>query len=229
VRMAGAVTDPRLLWWVDRSAGLVALVLLTVVLALGVLATARTRLLTWRVLAQGVHRELPLVAAVLLAVHIGTAVVDSFVPLSPLDVVVPFAAGYRPVWIGLGTLALDLLLVVVLTSLLRARLGHRGWRAAHWSAYALWPLALVHALGSGSDMHAATVHRTGLACLVVVVAAAGWRLVAGSAPVVARLAGVVLLLLLLVAGARWAAHGPLAPGWAKRAAAPVGTADTGPT
>lgn len=217
------MSDPRLLWWIDRSAGLVALVLLTVVMLLGVLATVRSRLLSWRVVVQGVHRELPLVAGVLLVVHIGTAVLDSFVPLSPLDVVVPFVAGYRPIWIGLGTLALDLLLVVVVTSLLRARLGYRGWRATHWAAYALWPLAVVHALGSGSDMHSTTVHRLGVACLAVVVVAAAWRLVAGSAPAVARLAGVVALLLLLVVGARWASHGPLAPGWSKRAAGSVGT------
>src|SRR5689334_6462484 len=110
------MSDPRLLWWIDRSAGLVSLVLLTVVMLLGVLATGRSeRLLAWRVLLQGLHRELPLVAGVLLAVHVGTAVADSFVPLSPRDVVLPFAAGYRPLWIGLGTLALDLLVVVVVT------------------------------------------------------------------------------------------------------------------
>jgi predicted ferric reductase len=177
--MAG-MSDPRLLWWIDRSAGLVSLVLLTVVMLLGMLATGRTeRLLSWRVLLQGLHRELPLVAGVLLAVHIGTAVADSYVPLSRLDVVVPFVAGYRPLWIGLGTLALDLLVVVVVTSLLRNRLGHRGWRVVHWSAYALWPLAMVHALGSGSDIHARTVQQIGIACVGLVLLAALWRLVNG--------------------------------------------------
>jgi predicted ferric reductase len=174
------MTDPRLLWWIDRSAGLVSLVLLTVVMVLGVLATGRSeRLLAWRVLLQGLHRELPLVAGVLLVVHIGTAVADSFVPLSPLDIVVPFAAGYRPLWIGLGTLAVDLLLVVVLTSLLRTRLGHRTWRVVHWSAYALWPLAVVHALGTGTDVHAFVVQRLGAGCVGVVVLAVVWRLLTG--------------------------------------------------
>jgi sulfoxide reductase heme-binding subunit YedZ len=125
---------------------------------------------------QGLHRELPLVASVLLVVHIGTAVADSYVPLSPLDVVVPFVAGYRPVWIGLGTLAIDLLVVLVVTSLLRTRLGHRSWRAVHWIAYALWPIAVGHALGSGSDVHGQTVQRIGLACLLLVVGATGLRL-----------------------------------------------------
>lgn len=214
------MTDARLLWWIDRSAGLVSLVLLTLVLVLGVFATGRAGL-AWRVVVQRLHRELPLVASVLLAVHIGTAVVDAFVPLSPLDVLVPFVAGFRPLWIGLGTLAVDVLVVLVVTSLLRTRLGHRSWRVVHWTAYALWPLAVVHALGSGSDMHGQTVHRVGLACIALVGGAAGWRLVAGSAPAVVRLAGLVVLLVALAVGAGWAAHGPLAPGWAKKAMAPA--------
>jgi predicted ferric reductase len=214
------VNDPRLLWWIDRSAGLVSLVLLTIVMLLGALAAGRSeRLLGWRVLLQGLHRELPLVAGVLLAVHIGTAVADSFVPLSPRDVVLPFAAGYRPLWIGLGTLALDLLVVLVVTSLLRTRLGHRSWRLVHWSAYALWPLAVVHALGSGSDMHARTVHQLGVACVGLVLLAALWRLVTSATPAALRVVGVALVLLACLGVASWASHGPLAAGWAKKAAA----------
>lgn len=212
------MSDPRLLWWIDRSSGLVSLVLLTVVMLLGVLATGRTGP-AWRVVVQGLHRELPLVASVLLVVHIVTAVVDSYVPLSPLDVVLPFAAGYRPVWIGLGTLAIDLLVVLVVTSLLRTRLGHGTWRAVHWTAYALWPLAVVHALGSGSDLHGQTVQRIGLACLALVVCATAWRLGVGRGPALVRLAGLVVLLTALAVGSTWATDGPLAPGWAKKASA----------
>jgi len=216
------MTDRRMLWWIDRAAGLTSLVLLTVVMVLGVLAIARpesTR--PWRAVVQGLHRELPLVAGALLTVHIFTAVIDSFVPLGPLDVVVPFIAGYRPLWIGLGTVAIDLLVVIIVTSLLRTRLGQGAWRIVHWSAYALWPLAVIHALGSGSDMHAATVHRLGLLMVASVVFAAGWRLISGGAPTPARMVGLVAMLLLIAYGARWASHGPLAPGWSKKALAAV--------
>jgi sulfoxide reductase heme-binding subunit YedZ len=209
------MSDPRLLWWIDRSAGLVSLVLLTVVMLLGVLATGGVT--SWRVLVQGLHRELPLVAGVLLAVHVGTAVADSFVPLGPLDVVLPFVAGYRPLWLGLGTLAFDLLIVLIVTSLLRGRLGQRGWRTVHWGAYLLWPLVVVHALGSGSDMHRPTVHLLGAACIGVVVAAGGWRLVSSGARAPIRLAGVLVLVLVVAYGFRWATNGPLAPGWSKKA------------
>ena len=69
-----------------------------------------------------------------------------------VDVVVPFVGAYRPFWLGLGALALDLLAALIVTSLLRARIGLRAWRAVHWVAYACWPVALVHGLGTGSDV-----------------------------------------------------------------------------
>lgn len=216
------MTDPRMLWWVDRSAGLVSLVLLTLVMVLGVLATGRpSARVTGRVLAQGLHRQLPLVAVALLAVHVGTAVADSFVPIRWVDVAVPFRAGYRPVWIGLGTLAFDLLAVLLVTSLLRTRLGPRTWRGVHWAAYALWPLAVVHALGSGSDMHSPLVHRLGAGCVLLVVWVVAWRLVSGGGHPVARLLGLLAVVVLVGVVSGWAAQGPLAAGWAKRAAAPV--------
>lgn len=163
------MTDPRLLWWVDRATGLVSLVMLTVVLAVGVLSVGRaSRPTAWRAGTQAVHRELPLVASLLLAVHIGTAVADSFVPLRLRDVLVPFGAAWRPVWVGFGSLAVDLLVVVLVTSLLRSRIGPRTWRAAHLSAYLLWPLAVVHALGAGTDVGTSTVRWLGLGCVGVV-------------------------------------------------------------
>lgn len=163
------MNDPRLLWWVDRSAGLVSLVMLTVVLAVGVLSVGRPpRLSHWRAGAQAVHRELPLVASLLLVVHIGTAVADSFVPLRLRDVLIPFGAAWRPLWVGLGALAIDLLVVVLVTSLLRSRIGPRTWRAVHLSAYLLWPLAVAHALGAGTDVRTSTVRWIGLGCVAAV-------------------------------------------------------------
>lgn len=218
------MNDPRLLWWVDRSAGLVSLVLLTLVMLLGIVATGRPgAAVRPRVMSQALHRQLSLVATLLLAVHIATAVIDSYVPLTVLDVVVPFRAAYRPIWIGVGALALDVLVVLVVTSLLRARLGYRAWRVVHTASYALWPLAVGHALGSGSDMHASTVHAVGITCVAVVLAGAGWRLLTGRSRPATRLAGLAGLLALTLAASGWAVQGPLAHGWSKRAAAPVGS------
>lgn len=175
------MSDPRLLWWVDRSAGLVSLGLLTLVLVLGILSVGRpARLPVWRAVGQAVHRELPLVAVLLLAVHIGTAVVDPHVGLTLLDVVVPFGAAWEPFWVGLGALGVDVLLVLVCTSLLRTRLDARLWHAVHVLAYALWPLAVGHALALGTDAGEAPVRWVGAGCLAVVLLTLGRRLATGA-------------------------------------------------
>ena len=88
----------------------------------------------------------------------------------------PFVSAYRPVWLGLGTVALDLLLAIVVTSLLRARIGHRAWRAVHWLAYALWPTAVLHGFGTGSDVGHLWFLSVTLACVAAVGAAVAWRL-----------------------------------------------------
>ena len=87
----------------------------------------------------------------------------------------PFGATYRPLWLGLGTVAFDLVLVVVATSLLRARLPHRAWRTVHVSAYACWVLSVVHGLGIGTDASSPWARTTGLVCVVSVGLAAGLR------------------------------------------------------
>jgi sulfoxide reductase heme-binding subunit YedZ len=65
--------------------------------------------------------------------------------------VIPFSAGYRPFWVGLGAISFDLLLALIITSVFRRRFGYRTWRTVHWAAYACWPIAFVHALGTGTD------------------------------------------------------------------------------
>jgi methionine sulfoxide reductase heme-binding subunit len=172
-----------LLWYVSRGTGLVALVLLTLTLLGGVLvrggaAPARLpRFVVW-----GLHRNVALLSLVFLALHIGSVVLDSYVPIDLTDAVVPFGSAYRPFWLGLGTVAFDLLLAIIVTSLLRARIGHRTWRALHWMAYAVWPTAVVHGFGTGSDVGQVWFLSVTLACLAVVAAAVTWRLSLGRTP-----------------------------------------------
>jgi predicted ferric reductase len=141
------------LWYVNRATGVVCLVLFTAVVLLGVAVHLRTRFPGLpRFGTVALHRGVSLVAMVFLGAHIASAVADSYVSISLTDVLVPFVGSYDPLWLGLGTVAFDLLLAVVVTSLLRARLGHRVWRAVHWLAYASWPRAVVHGLGIGTDL-----------------------------------------------------------------------------
>ena len=121
-----------------------------------------------RFVVAGLHRNVSLLVVVFVGVHIATAVLDPYAGIRLIDAVVPFASSYRPVWVGLGALAVDLLAAVIVTSLVRVRLGLRAWRAVHWAVYVIWPVAVVHALGSGSDVRSRNpaggrrgVHRAG--------------------------------------------------------------------
>ncbi|MFD3381866.1 MULTISPECIES: ferric reductase-like transmembrane domain-containing protein [unclassified Streptomyces] len=146
------MTDDSVLWYANRATGAVCLVLFTVVVLLGVAVRLRTRLPGLPLFGTvSLHRTISLSATAFLAIHIATAVIDGYVDITALDVLIPFASDYQPLWLGLGTVALDLMLAVLITSLLRAKLGHRTWRAVHWLAYASWPVALIHGIGIGTD------------------------------------------------------------------------------
>jgi methionine sulfoxide reductase heme-binding subunit len=214
---------PSAYWYLTRSSGVVALVLLTLSVAIGVLDVARVGGPRWpRFVVDGLHRSVSLLAVVFLVIHIATAVLDSFAPISLLDAFVPFTGTYRPVWLGLGALASDLMLAVVLTSVARRRLGHRTWRVTHWLAYACWPLALVHGLGTGSDVAQVWSELIDAACVLVVLGAVcaraviGWpghrRLRVGAIGASAAFAVGLLV---------WLPAGPLGAHWARRAGTPA--------
>lgn len=209
------------LWYLTRATGAVALVLLTVSLALGVVNTQRLASRRFpRFVVDGAHRTTSLLVCVLLAVHVGTTVLDGYAPISVVDAFVPFGGTYRPVWLGLGALALDLLIALIVTSLLRARIGLRAWRAVHWLAYACWPVALVHGLGTGSDVRPGWLTWVSLGCTAVVVAAIGVRLAdRGTAPGV-RAGAVAAVAAGVMALAIWLPAGPMANGWAAKAGTP---------
>ena len=145
------MTD-QLLWFATRGAGVVSLLLGSGVVALGLLTTARWQRPGWpRFLTAELHRTVALVAVAFTALHVLTAIVDPYAHLGLLAALVPLASSYRPVAVGLGVVSLQLLLAVMVTSLVRDRVGHRLWRAVHWLAYAAWPLAVLHSVTAGSD------------------------------------------------------------------------------
>ena len=144
------MTGP-MLWFANRGTGVVLIILLTFSTMLGVLSTSRMTNQRWpRMLSQGLHRNVSLLALVFLAAHTVTAVVDSYVDIRWWDAFVPFASTYRPPWLGIGVLSLDLLVAVSLTSMLRHRMSHLPWRAVHVLAYASWGLGLLHGM-QGTD------------------------------------------------------------------------------
>ncbi|MGE5135931.1 MAG: ferric reductase-like transmembrane domain-containing protein [Gemmatimonadota bacterium] len=219
--LAAAGAGPSPLWYATRATGAVTLVLLTATVVLGIMGTARFATPRWpRMITSGLHRNVSLLVVCFLAVHVLTALLDTFAPVGWASVLVPFASAYRPLWLGLGTLASDLVVTLVITSLLRARLSLRAWRAVHWLAYAAWPVALWHGLGTGSDARLPVMLGIDIACTAAVLAAVGWRLflVADPARRLAAAAGVAVLPLATIV---FAAAGPLQPGWAARAGTPA--------
>lgn len=171
-------------WYLTRGTGVVALILLTITTALGV-ANVR-RLHTKRIprfVIDAVHRNVALLSVAFVFLHVATTLLDGYVPIRLIDAVVPFTSAYRPFWLGLGALSLDLLVAVVITSVLRRRFGYRAWRATHWAAYASWPVALLHSVGIGTDAGSGWMLIIVVTCVAVVGVAALWRLAGGrSAP-----------------------------------------------
>ncbi|MFE7838350.1 ferric reductase-like transmembrane domain-containing protein [Streptomyces sp. NPDC057474] len=165
-----------ILWYANRATGAVCLVLFTVVVLLGIAVRLRARIPGLpRFGTVSLHRTLSLSATAFLVLHIAAAVVDDYVDISLVDTFIPFVSDYQPLWLGLGTVALDLMLGVLITSLLRARVGHRTWRAVHWLAYASWPFALVHGIGIGTDNGTAWMLWLTVACVAAVLAAFALR------------------------------------------------------
>jgi predicted ferric reductase len=210
------------LWYLTRATGLVALVLLTASMALGLLSSVRYQRPAWpRFVTGGLHRNTSLLALAFTVVHIVTTLADSYAPIRIRDVFIPFISAYRPLWLGLGAIAFDLLLALIITSLLRTRISYRSWLLVHWGAYLCWPVAVLHGLGTGSDTPVHWVLGLTLACVAVIVALTAWRLAYGwPAHAAARLVGALALLLALVVGGAWLTAGPLQPGWARRSGTP---------
>jgi sulfoxide reductase heme-binding subunit YedZ len=206
-------------WYLTRATGLISLILLSATVVLGIVASVGWTAAQWpRFVSQAVHRNLSLFCLALIAIHIVTTVADGFVPISYLDAFIPFLTPYRPLWIGMGALAFDLLLAVGITSGLRRRIGVRAWRGVHYLAYLCWPIALLHGLGSGTDARLPIMVLTEVVCVASVVGAVAWRLIAAHGLPSARRLGAAGATVALVIGIGvFALFGPLQPGWSRRA------------
>ncbi|MDQ1533224.1 MAG: methionine sulfoxide reductase heme-binding subunit, partial [Actinomycetota bacterium] len=221
--LAVSPNNAKALWYLTRGTGVVTLLLLTASVVLGILQVTRWSSARWpRFVTAGLHKNVSLLVVVFLSVHIATAVIDPFAPIRWLDAIVPFGSAYRPLWLGLGAIGCDLLIALIVTSLLRVRIGYSRWRLVHWLSYACWPVALVHGLGTGSD----TRHPWALsieALSVVLVAGAAWWRIGWSVTVPAgrRVIAASGVAVAMLATAVWTFSGPLQPAWARRAGTPA--------
>ncbi len=171
-----------LLWAFGRASGIIALLLFTVTVLLGIVTRSGRPLPGLpRFSVSLVHRNVSLLALTFLVLHVVTLLFDSYAKLNLLDLVVPFLGSFKPFWQGLGTVAFDLVLAIVITGLLRRRIGQRAFRFVHWFAYAMWPIAVLHGIGNGTNGTSNWFLLLAAGCTALVAAAAIWRVTAGYA------------------------------------------------
>jgi sulfoxide reductase heme-binding subunit YedZ len=216
-----ATSNGTAFWYLTRASGIVALLLLTAAVALGVLSALRLSSNRWpRFAITDAHRNLTLASIVFIFVHVVTTVADGYAPIGYVDAFVPFLSSYRPLWLGLGAVSFDLLLVLVVTSLLRGAVPPKLWRGLHWLAYVSWPMALVHSIGTGSDSRFGWLQALAYLCIAAVAIAALARVVIGGGPQLPRIGGALAAVAVPIAIFVWYQNGPAQTGWAKRAGTP---------
>ena len=148
--MSAVLGGSQALWFVSRASGLAVLAAFSAAVVAGV--AARLGPGPARLAAGELHRTLALFCVAFLGLHVVTAILDPYVRIGWAATVLPLASPYRTLAIGLGALAVDLGGAVLVTSLVRQRLGYRAWRAVHWLAYLAWPAAFGHAVTAGNDV-----------------------------------------------------------------------------
>lgn len=216
----GTANAPSLFWYVARGSGITAYLLLTASVALGILLSRRWpgagRALP-RLVVDGAHRWLTLTFYLFVIIHVVALLFDPFTHFGLADLVVPFVSNYRPLWLSLGIVAAELGLAVGASVWVRRWIGYRAWHGLHLLTYLIFPLSLLHAIGTGSDTKTlwGALLYGGSTVLVMALliwrtsALPGWRRVA----VTASLVGGAALLI-------WSVGGPYAAGWAAAAGTP---------
>jgi len=181
--IAATLTANTTLWYIARGTGIVSVMLLSASVALGIITVLRWKSPRFpRFVTAALHKNVSLLAAVFLGVHILTTVLDPVSPVHLFNAIVPFSGTYRPLAIGLGVVAFDLLAALIVSSLLRNRIGLRAWRAIHWSAYACWPFAMLHGITAGTDASTPWVRMIYAGCSALIFGAVAWRAGVALAP-----------------------------------------------
>lgn len=167
------------LWFASRGSGLALLVAFSLVQVLGVAARLGDGPRRWpRFVTGELHRTLALFCVAFLVLHVVTAIADPQVTIGWAAALLPLASPYRTAAIGLGAVAVDLGAAVVVTSLLRQRIGYRAWRGVHWLSVVAWPAAFAHSLTAGNDLGVWWVALIVWGCAVAAATALGARVLA---------------------------------------------------
>jgi len=163
-------------WYAARAAGVTAYLLLSGVVLLGLTMSGKKTFSRWpRFSIEDLHRFGGLLVGSFVAIHVATVAVDSWLPFSVGSLVVPFTTRYRPIWVGLGVAAAELLLALAVTNHYRKRMPYVWWRRAHYLNFAVWTSATFHGVGSGTDRSSPWLLALFVVAVSAVSAAIVWR------------------------------------------------------
>ena len=163
-------------WYAARAAGITAYLLVSGVVLLGLTMAAKKQFARWpRFTVEDVHRFGGLLVGSFVTIHVAAVAIDAWLPFSLQSIVVPFISRYRPLWVGLGIAAAELLVALAVTNHYRRRLSYRFWRRAHYLNFAVWLAATFHGLGSGTDRSAPWALAVYATAVSAVTAAIAWR------------------------------------------------------
>ena len=149
---ANAATDSRVYWYMSRSAGIVAYLLLwaSVMAGIGISSKFFNDFISPQITNE-VHKFTSILAMIVGMFHGLILLGDTYMKFSVLDILIPFKSAYQPFWVGLGILGFYLLAMLVVSFYIKKRIGHRTWRLLHYSSFALWIMTTLHGLAAGTD------------------------------------------------------------------------------
>jgi methionine sulfoxide reductase heme-binding subunit len=172
-----ALTSPYI-WYTSRVSGVIALVMLTLVIVLGILISTRVGgRRVGRFEITEMHRSISLIAMIFVGIHVVTTVIDTYVNINWISAVVPMTSSYKRLPVAIGTVAIDFMLAVWLSSQLKERLDPRAWRAIHFSSYASFVAAAIHSYLVGTDERSLWGLVVLGSCVAMVLLATLWRIV----------------------------------------------------
>jgi methionine sulfoxide reductase heme-binding subunit len=189
-------------WYAARAGGIVAYVLLSAVVIVGLSLSSKRNLPRWpRFAVEDVHRFGGLLTGTFIAIHVAAIAIDAYLPFSLLSLVVPFVSTYRPLWVGIGIVTTELLIAIAITNRVRAHIPHRTWRRVHYLTFAVWVGATVHSVGAGTDRRTPWLLAIEIVAVGAVSGLTAWRVLQarGVRPATSRLAGTIVAVTLAAA------------------------------
>lgn len=144
--------DPKAYWYLSRGSAFVALSLLWLSMALGLLITNKMAR-TWPgvPVSFALHEFISILGLGFALFHALILLGDRYIGYTLAQVLVPFSSSYQPFWVGIGQVGFYAMLIITLSFYVRSRIGQKTWRSLHYVSFIMYLVALLHGIAAGSD------------------------------------------------------------------------------